>query len=134
VYGNSGNISISPQSLPAGIVDGPYNQTFTVSGASGATMLELLSGTLPPGLTFDAATGVLSGTATTAGTFNFTIRAEDSAYDSATQTYTLVINPPRVGSGGSSGSGGCSSAMGPFPAALAMLALLATGRKRRWRA
>jgi hypothetical protein len=36
---------------------------------------ELASGTLPPGVTLNGATGVLSGTPNTPGTYNFTIRA-----------------------------------------------------------
>lgn len=36
---------------------------------------DVASGTIPPGMTLDANTGVLSGTPTTPGTYNFTIRA-----------------------------------------------------------
>lgn len=36
---------------------------------------ELASGTIPPGMTLDGATGLLSGTPTTPGTYDFTIRA-----------------------------------------------------------
>ncbi len=40
------------------------NLTFTV-----------VSGTLPPGMTLNGSTGLISGTPTTAGTYNFTVRA-----------------------------------------------------------
>lgn len=36
---------------------------------------ELASGTLPPGMTLDATTGIVFGTPTTAGSYNFTLRA-----------------------------------------------------------
>jgi hypothetical protein len=50
---------------------------------------------LPPGLTLNATTGVLSGTPTTSGTYTFPIRVTDASYpaQTATQTYTLVVAP-----------------------------------------
>lgn len=38
----------------------------------------IVSGSLPPGLTFDNSTGVISGRATSAGTYNFTVRATNN--------------------------------------------------------
>src|SRR5205085_11568762 len=47
--------------------------TFTVTATgSPAPTLSLTSGTLPSGVTFNATTGILSGTPTTAGTFPLT--------------------------------------------------------------
>lgn len=46
------------------------------AGASvNSLTFQLASGTIPPGMSLNASTGVLSGTPTTAGTYNFTIRA-----------------------------------------------------------
>jgi hypothetical protein len=69
-----------------------YSQTITVTGGTGADILSLSAGVLPPGLTFHAATGVLSGTPTTAGTYNFTITATDSVGGSSSQSYAVTIN------------------------------------------
>src|SRR5438309_8509446 len=49
------------------------------------------AGTLPTGLTLSSS-GVISGTPTAAGPFNFTITVTDSAAATASQAYTLTIN------------------------------------------
>ena len=64
---------------PAGVVGEAYTTTLTTSGGTGPLTLSILSGSLPAGLTFNASTGVISGTPTAAGTSTFTVRAIDSA-------------------------------------------------------
>lgn len=49
------------------------------------------AGTLPPGLTVQASPGRVLGTPTTAGTYTFTVRVNDSGGQSATQQFTLRI-------------------------------------------
>lgn len=90
-------------------VNNPGNQTGTVGTATSLT-LTATGGTppytwsatgLPPGLSISSG-GVISGTPTTAGTYNVTATATDSASPpaSGSATFTWTINP--VG-------GGCSS-------------------------
>lgn len=64
--------------LPAGAVSAAYSQSLAVTGGIG-TISYALSGTLPRGLSFDGATGLLSGTPTQAGTFPLSFTATDSS-------------------------------------------------------
>ena len=74
----SPDITLSPPDLPDGVVNEAYSQTFQASGGTAPYSYEVYDGTLPPGLTLTA-DGVLSGTPTAAGTFNFTFYATDSS-------------------------------------------------------
>src|SRR5450755_3252119 len=83
--------TISP--LPPGTVNVSYSQTLTATGGSGPYTWSVTTGTLPPVLTLNATTGVISGTPTTAGTSNFTVQVTDSTLATATKAFTLTINP-----------------------------------------
>ena len=86
-------ITISPSSLPAWTVNtAGYSKTITAANGTGTLTLTQPTGTLPPGITFTAATGVLAGTPTSAGTYSFGITATDSTGATTSQSYSLVIN------------------------------------------
>jgi arylsulfatase A-like enzyme len=77
--------------LPNGTTTGAYSQTLAATGGSGTGYVwSLFSGSLPNGITLSSG-GVLSGTATQAGTFNFTAKVTDSATRSATKAIALTI-------------------------------------------
>ena len=63
--------------VPAGVVGSAYDFTYSVSGSPAPTVT-LAAGALPPGLSLDGATGRLSGTPTTAGTYSFSVQATNS--------------------------------------------------------
>ncbi len=86
-------ITVNPASLPSGTAGTQYSQTLTGSGGSAPYIFSVISGALPNGLTLSAA-GVLSGTPTAFGSFNFTVRASDVDNCLGERAYTLVINPP----------------------------------------
>ena len=52
-----------------------------------------VAGTLPPGLSVQASSGRVKGTPTTAGTFSFTVRVDDSSGQFATQQFTIQVLP-----------------------------------------
>jgi|GEM_PF-3412752 len=85
-------ITSSP-TLPQATVGIPYNTTFTASGSPASTWSVTL-GTLPPGLTFNSTTGVLSGTPTIAGTYTFTTQAANGNLPNASQMATMIVASP----------------------------------------
>ena len=69
-------ITLSPATVPAGTIGAPYSVQFTATGLTAPFTFSLASGTLPTGLTLSSA-GLLSGTPTALGPFNFTIKVND---------------------------------------------------------
>jgi hypothetical protein len=84
-------IVVNPATLPATTVGASYSQTVTTTGGTGAVTLTQ-GGTLPPGVTFTAATGVLSGTPTTAGSYSFSITGTDTVGASTLRNYSVTVN------------------------------------------
>ncbi len=66
----------------------------TASGFPTPTLSESNSDTLPSGVTFNAATGVIGGTpaAGTAGTYTLNFSATNGVGSAATQSFTLTVN------------------------------------------
>lgn len=83
-------ITVDQGTLPNGTVGAAYSQTLTASGGAAPYTFTVTGGALPPGLTL-AASGLLSGTPTTAGTFTFTVRGTDVNGCFAERTIPLVV-------------------------------------------
>lgn len=88
----AGALAISTVTLPGGTVSSVYSQTLAASGGSGSKTWSLQTGTLPAGLTLNASSGVISGTPTTAGTSNVTVKVTDAASATATKALSIVVS------------------------------------------
>lgn len=76
--------------LPGGIVSSAYTTTVQATDPDGAAIsYEIVSGQLPTGITLNSSTGEISGTASIAGTQNFTIAAIDSGGNSVNRSFSL---------------------------------------------
>jgi hypothetical protein len=78
-------------SLPDATAGSSYNQTLTASGSTGTVTWSIASGTLPVGVSLNSTTGVLSGTPTQVGSFNFTIAATDGSQQVASAAFSLNV-------------------------------------------
>jgi len=89
-------ISISPPTLPAAIAGSPYSQLITATGGTAPYTFAVTTGALPAGLSLNSASGLISGTPSVAGGFNFTITATDANGCQAIQAYALQSLIPSV--------------------------------------
>ena len=91
-------VAITTSSLPNGFVNLAYSATLTASGGVTPYTWSLASGSLSAGLTLNTNTGVITGTPTTLGTSNFTVRVTDAGNpaQTATQALSILVNaaPP----------------------------------------
>lgn len=93
----TGGLAITTSSpLANGAVGSTYQVQFVASGAS-STAWAVLAGSLPPGLTLDAVTGLLTGTPTAAATYGFTLQLTDSTTKgSVSKNFTVTIAPALI--------------------------------------
>jgi hypothetical protein len=81
---------------PTGTVGVPYTGSLSPAGGTAPLTLVITAGTLPPGLTFNPATGAITGTPTTVGTSTFTAQLTDSSavpFVVTTQNSIVVAAP-----------------------------------------
>jgi hypothetical protein len=93
-------LTLGPEAAATGTTGTPYSLQMTASVPDAKTW-SISSGTLPPGLGIDASTGLISGTPTTAGTYDFTVYAKVNADSrSDTKALAIVVRDPLVVSAG----------------------------------
>jgi subtilase family protein/putative Ig domain-containing protein len=102
-------LAITTSSLTSGQVGSAYSASLAASGGVAPYNWTLSGGTLPAGLTLDAATGALSGTPTTAvSDAALTFQVTDSESPAQKQTVSLMLTiaaaPPSSGGHGGGGA------------------------------
>ena len=87
-------LTIGPEATTPGTRGAPYSLQMTASVADAKTWT-INSGTLPPGLALDPATGLISGTPTASGQYDFQVLAKVNADPrSDTKNLAIVIRDP----------------------------------------
>ena len=92
----NGVLAVSTTSLANGGVGLFYGDTLAASGGDGDNTWAISAGALPAGLSLDSLTAVISGTPTTAGTSNFTIKVTSGDGQTVTKALAIVISPVPV--------------------------------------
>jgi hypothetical protein len=98
VITSSCSVTVNPATLPQPHLAVSYSATLSASPA-GSYTFSVSAGQLPPGLQLRTAPAstVISGTPTTPGTYNFTIKAkQDNSTCEGTRSYTVTVRPTVV--------------------------------------
>ncbi|HKU28350.1 MAG TPA: Ig domain-containing protein [Candidatus Sulfotelmatobacter sp.] len=99
--------------LPAGAVGANYSGSVSVTGGAAPYSFAVVSGQLPNGVGLAKDSGAISGTPSSAGTFNFVVSALDSKGTSNQKSLQIpVSNNSTSSSGGGANSNGTSSSAG----------------------
>ena len=86
-------MTISPTTITNAQLGVAFSQSLSQTGALGTATYSVSSGALPTGLTLSS-TGVLSGTPTANGTFNFNVTVSDASACTGVQSYSIIIGCP----------------------------------------
>jgi Putative Ig domain len=98
-------LSVSPRAVifpetsapPVAAIGQLYNYAIGVTPGVAPYTFTVISGAPPPGISLNAASGVLSGTPSTAGTFAFTVRVTDDCGETDTRAFSLIVRMAPIG-------------------------------------
>ncbi len=82
---------VTTVSVPSGAIETPYSTTLAAEGGEPPYTWSVSAGSLPPGLTLESTTGVISGEPSTAGTYRFTAAATDAGGQKAIRAFEIVV-------------------------------------------
>ena len=93
-------LALTTTAFPPGVAGVPYSFQLTGSGGTPPFTWNVLPaivtfpvpGQVSPGLTLDSATGLVTGTPASAGSFSFTITLTDNAKGSVSKPFTLTVS------------------------------------------
>lgn len=86
----AGALTISAK-LPAATEGSSYSGSVTASGGTYPYTFSVTSGQMPQGVNLDQATGIVTGTPSASGSFNFGVTAADSKGASTQQAMQIVV-------------------------------------------
>lgn len=109
-YTPTGNVTISASWTPVATFPPVWSDTALASASTGVAYSDAVSatnmsysgsysvsaGSLPAGLSLNTSSGAITGTATTAGSYSFTISATNT-YGSISQAFTFVVSAAPTG-------------------------------------
>jgi RHS repeat-associated protein len=87
-------VAITTSSIPNGTQNVAYSTTLSRAGGTSPYSWSVTTGSLPTGLSLNAATGAMSGTPTVVGASTFTAQVQDANGSTATQSLTVTMNAP----------------------------------------
>lgn len=87
---NLGSLGVNPGTIPEATERQPFELAFTAPTAA-PPLSWSIEGQLPPGLSLDGPTGVLSGTPTERGEFAFLLRVSDSRGERGGRAYVMKV-------------------------------------------
>jgi hypothetical protein len=90
-------LTIPTSALSSAQVNAAYSAGIIAQGGVAPYTWSLSSGSLPNGLTLDPSTGVIAGSVSQAGAFNFTAEVTDASAHTVTQQLTLDVAASRSG-------------------------------------
>jgi hypothetical protein len=87
------SLTITTTAIPSAAMGVAYSTTLAAANGTPPYVWSILSGQLPPGLTLNSSTGIISGTPSSAGSFTFLAQATDSSssQNSANQQLALTV-------------------------------------------
>jgi len=83
--------TIMPSTLPEAEVDVYYNTTLVAAPITGTANWQITGGSLPPGLSINSSTGVISGEPTTPGSYPFFVTVTDDDGPSSQQGFVISV-------------------------------------------
>jgi hypothetical protein len=110
-------LAITTANVPQPRVGDPYSVQLGAVGGAAPYRWGISAGSLPPGLSIAQATGIISGTPTQAGSFQFTAQVSDANGQNAVRSYSVVVRPPVLAI--TTSSLGAATIGAPFSATLA---------------
>lgn len=85
-------VAIAPVTYLPAFENESFLAALSASGGRLPYLWEQSAGTMPPGVTLQASTGLVAGTPTAPGTFNFTVRLRDADGRNASIALTVTVN------------------------------------------